>query len=391
MDTFHFSTVWLAILTSNLLILIVSAIFCHKKILLNAGYKLIAIFLILNVVRLFLPIQFPFVTSVPLPQGISKVIIGFFAPRFFTESYPISIYDISIIIWIIGILVKICLFVRSNGMIHRFILTFGRNVTKDSRYMAIMEQLSATDKGAYRIYEVPGITLPLLYGIRTPFILIPSDREYSDKTLRYILSHELSHSKHHDLWLKFGIQLLCILYWWNPCSYLLKKQLNLVIEMRIDDTITKEGDRKILEYVQSLLHVADNHHPVLSHKLGNVIGLFSETCTDLTKRFDMLMERNSKKNKSVNFILSCVICSIFIASYHFVFEAYYYVPEIEEISFNLIEANSYAVDNGDGTYDIFLFNECIDKVSSLEYYGEDLPVLTKEEFQHVQQDLSEQN
>lgn len=391
MNTFHFSTVWLAILTSNLLILIVSAIFCHKKILLNAGYKLIAIFLILNVVRLFLPIQFPFVTSVPLPQGISKVIIGFFAPRFFTESYPVSICDISILIWIVGILVKICLFVRTNRMIHCFILTFGRNVSKDSRYVTIMDQISATDKTLYRIYEIPGITAPLLYGFRNPYILIPADQEYSDKTLRYILNHEVTHYKHHDLWLKFGIQLLCLLYWWNLCSYLLRKQLNLVIEMRIDDTITQEGDHEALDYLHSLIHVADHDHAVLRHKLGNVIGFFSEANTDMTKRFDMLMERNSRKNKSVNLILICLICSIFIASYHFIFEAYYYNAEIGEASFTTSEANSFAVDNGDGTYDIYMFNACIDKVTSLEYYGEDLPVLTKEEFEHVQQDLSEQD
>ena len=92
MDTFSFSTLYMAILTSNLLLMIISVIICNKRILINAGYKLIAIFLILTAVRFILPIEFPFVTSIALPQGISKLIIEIFAPRFTLDNFNISIY-----------------------------------------------------------------------------------------------------------------------------------------------------------------------------------------------------------------------------------------------------------------------------------------------------------
>ena len=54
MDTFDISTVYMAILTTNLLLMIISVIICNKKILINAGYKLIAIFLILTAIRYIL-------------------------------------------------------------------------------------------------------------------------------------------------------------------------------------------------------------------------------------------------------------------------------------------------------------------------------------------------
>ena len=390
METFDFSTVLMAFLTSTLLLIILSVIFCHKKILLNAGYKLLSVFLILIAVRLFLPFEFPFATTVPLPEGISKVIIAILVNRFFTETSQLSIFDIFTYVWIAGILFKTCIFIRTNQMIKRFIFTFGKNVTKTSPYVTAMEDLCATDCCVLRIYEVPEITAPFLYGIKNPFILIPAGQNYDQKTLTYIIRHEVAHYKHHDLWLKLGVQLLTILYWWNPFSYLLRKQINQVIEMRIDDTIADEST-KVQEYLRCMIHVADSSDSILNHKLGNVISFLPGNETELTRRFAMLTERNQKKKNYINLLLICLICSILTLSYIIILEADYVVNEIESTSFNTRQVNSFAVDNGDGTYDIYMLGIYIDTVTSFEYYDEDMPILTKEAFERVQQENAKQD
>ena len=390
MEILNFSTVYMAILTSTLLLIILSVIFCHKKILLNAGYKLLAVFLILIAVRLFLPFEFPFATTIPLPEGISKVIIAFFKHRFFTETRPISIYHLFILTWIVGVLFKSYRFIRTNQMIKSYILAFGKNVTKTSPYAAALTDLCATDTCVLRIYEVPEITAPFLYGIKTPFILIPADQDYDQKTLTYIIRHEAAHYTHHDLWLKLGVQLLTIIYWWNPFSYLLRKQINLVIEMRIDDTIVDEND-KVQDYLQSLIHVAENRNSILNHKLGNVISFLPKSETELTRRFVMLAERNYQKKKGINIFLLCLISTIFILSYLIILEADYVVYDIEATSFNTGQVNSFAVDNTDGTYDIYILDIYIDTVTSFEYYGDDMPILTKEAFERVQQENAKQD
>ena len=206
MDTFHFSTVFMAIFTSNILLVIIAAIICNKKILINAGYKLISMFLILTAARFIFPIEFPFATTFPLPQGISKLIIEFFAPRFTIGKYDISICNCVILIWIIGVCIQTYRFVRTDGMIKRFIFTFGRNVTKDPHYAAILRNTYA-GHAPIRIFEVTGISTPFLYGFSKPYILVPSDENISEQTLTYILKHEISHYTHNDLWLKFGVQL----------------------------------------------------------------------------------------------------------------------------------------------------------------------------------------
>ena len=51
----------------------------------------------------------------------------------------------------------------------------------------------------------------------------------------------------------------------------------------------------------------------------------------------------------------------------------------------------HACKNENGTYSIYLSNMHIENTDSLEYYGDDIPVLTKEEFEHVQQEKPEQD
>jgi hypothetical protein len=106
MDIFDFSTVYMAVFASTLLLSIIAVIILNKKILFNAGYKLISIFLILTAVRFLLPIQFPFATNIILPQEISKIIIDFFAPRFAVGRFNLSICNIVIAIWISGTLIQ---------------------------------------------------------------------------------------------------------------------------------------------------------------------------------------------------------------------------------------------------------------------------------------------
>ena len=386
MNTFHFSTVLMAILTSNLLLSIIAVIILNKKILFNAGYKLISIFLVLTAVRFLLPIQFPFATNIIFPQEISKIIIGFFAPRFAMGSFHISICNSFIAIWLLGTVFQICCFFYKNRKILRYILIFGRNVTKHSRYASLLNEIyeSKTSRLPFRVFELPEVQSPFLFGFATPYIVVPSNFQCTEKELSYILKHETMHFKHHDLWIKFGTQMLTIIYWWNPLSYILRDHVNLAIEMRIDDNVTQMDQSEALEYMNCLYRLAEYQNDFFDRKMGNIIMFSQHEDTLMTRRFETFMQSNNKKNHVINIILCILIGCIYICSYLFIFEADYFTNEAEEESFRTIDVNSYAVDNGDGTYSVYVLDICVDIVDSLEYYGEDLPVLTKEEFEHVQ-------
>ncbi len=387
MGIFDFSTVYMAVLTSNLVLSLIAIIILNKKILFNAGYKLISIFLVLTAVRFMLPIQFPFVTNIVLSQETSKIIIEFYAPRFAVGRFNLSIYNIVIAIWISGTLIQIIRFIYTNRKILRYILIFGRNVTKHSRYADVLHKIyeSKTSRFPFRVFELPEVNSPFLFGFATPYIVVPSDFQCSDKELFYILKHETMHFKHNDLWIKFGAQLLTIFYWWNPLSYVFRDQVNLAIEMRIDDNVTEMDQGASLEYMNCLYRLAKFQDDFFNHKMGNIIMFSQHEDTLMTRRFETFVHGKVKKNYILNIALTLLIACIYICSYLFIFEAEYYTPEAEHTRFSSINVNTFAVVNQDGTYSIYIADVCVEIVDSLEYYGDDIPVITKEEFEHVQQ------
>ena len=50
---------------------------------------------------------------------------------------------------------------------------------------------------------------------------------------------------------------------------------------------------------------------------------------------------------------------------------------MNEQDFILTEENAYAILNEDGTYDIYLYGEYLETVTSLKYYDSSLPIYTR--------------
>jgi len=138
-NVFDFSTIYTAIITSNILLILIALIVSNEKILINAGYKLITIFLGVTAVRFLLPIEFPFATTVPLPQGISNFFVPLFTPLYTIAEVEITPILLIALVWIIGILVQGYRYYKANLIIYTRIFTTGRNVSKDARYVRIME------------------------------------------------------------------------------------------------------------------------------------------------------------------------------------------------------------------------------------------------------------
>lgn len=382
---FDFSTIYTAIFTCNILLAIIAIIIQNEKVMINAGYKLISIFLVLTAVRFLLPIQVPFVTTIPLPQGISGIIVPLFNPLFKVKDISITPIQFIAAVWIVGIVIQGYRFHRTNMAVRVRVLTTGRNVTKESRYAKVLGEIADKRVARLHIYEIPELKTPLICGLFRPYILFPSDFSCTDQQFSYILRHEVSHYLHHDLFIKFMTSLLTIVYWWNPFGYLLNRQINLVLEMKIDDTVTEDNDQEVLEYLRCLLHLAEYQDAVFSKPLSNAI---SFVCTEdkiLTKRFQMLLRRKQKKNYVLNLLLICLVGLIYVSSYLFIYEAYVHTSDFDPISFHADSINSFIVDNGDGTYDLYLADIKIEVLYSLDNYSNDIPVYTKEEYDHVQQ------
>lgn len=87
--------------------------------------------------------------------------------------------------------------------------------------------------------------------------------------------HEYLHWKRKDLWKKFIINIIGMIFWWNPLAYLLCKDLDQIIELNCDNAMSnKYSEMDTLYYLDTLTYMAGgrraNFDKVSSDTLGFV-------------------------------------------------------------------------------------------------------------------------
>lgn len=146
------------------------------------------------------------------------------------------------------------------------------------------------------------VTTPLLTGLLRPRIYLPSDR-YTWKELELLLSHELSHYRHHDLWYKLILQRVCIVYWFNPLLHWMRREADQDLEFLCDERIMKDGaHEERMQYNYLLAQTAAQRRNFYGLSSG-----FNGSLADLKKRMVNIMRAgNLKKGKFITFCFLAV-------------------------------------------------------------------------------------
>ena len=146
------------------------------------------------------------------------------------------------------------------------------------------------------------VTTPLLTGLLRPRIYLPSDR-YTWKELELLLSDELSHYRHHDLWYKLILQLVCIVYWFNPLLHWMRREADQDLEFLCDERIMKDGaHEERMQYNYLLAQTAAQRRNFYGLSTG-----FNGSLADLKKRMVNIMRAgNLKKGKFITFCFLAV-------------------------------------------------------------------------------------
>lgn len=119
---YTFSTVLMAFLASNILILLISLAFLNRNVLANAGSRLLAVLSGVVILRLLLPIEFPFTVNVNLPQILSDPLAIFCESCIEIWGIHVSCWHIFELIWVCGILVNLALGIRGCLLSRSYIL-----------------------------------------------------------------------------------------------------------------------------------------------------------------------------------------------------------------------------------------------------------------------------
>ena len=352
---FSISSVNMAILVSNLFIIFLFLIFRNRKIMFRLGLPLLVGFVILICVRMIFPVELLSIShNIYLPDLLATIVGETRRVRFFHDT--VSWWNILEIIWGCGILYSLLQYIKRNYDCQKYIREHAVILSDTSIPMQAFTQIKSetTKKSIQKIslLALPPLKSPVIYGLRRPCILIPDALKLSETEWRYVLLHEVNHYFHKDLYIKFLLHIICMIYWWNPFCRFLKNDTDTILEMRIDQTLADTPAHKV-EYLSCLLKTA-------SYQVATPLQTsdFSINFCDsvLARRFETLTQ---KQNKTISSLAVIVFVSIsffiYIASYFIIFEDDYYPPD--QFTDDIIiptEDNCFLIERSDGSYDLYL-------------------------------------
>lgn len=371
MIQFSFSSVLMTILTSNLLLILVTLFFRNEKMLARVGYRLTAVYCAVTLIRLIFPYELPFTKTVLLPSGVSDLFSMLRHPYEVVPGIYLSVWKVFCFLWLGGSILYIALFLLQYKLLKNLALRNSQDITEQEPYASLLREICGGKRyDRIRLHISPYAETPMIIGLLNPIILLPRDAEPTDIDVMYALRHEVCHYMHHDMWLKFGVNCLIAAYWWNPFTHLLNRQIDTLLEIRVDASVISEGEDASIGYVTSMLHYMSGSRGN-SDSTPKYMTMFLEKRSDLRHRLHMIQCNGKKPNFLLSFLILLVVLSLYLGSYLVIFENCSYDPLYQESESYIVpdQENCYAIENADGTYNIYFINwETPETVASLEHY-----------------------
>ena len=339
-----FFSVWMTVLWSSILILIFYVLRTKYQLIDICSVSGVIVLYLFCMMRMVIPVEFSW-TKVLFGGTLYNKIYYFFCIER-NIGNDISVFDMLRFIWYLGAFLILPHYVIQYVKVARY---FGdMPVQRNSKAAQIADEIwNGTKKPD--ILQTAAVKTPCCFGILRKKIIIP-DKLYTEEQLRFILLHECSHLKNNDILVKNLINILCAFYWWNPCVYLLKKDLSQSLEIRCDLTAVMELDYQLKsDYLAVVLNEYKD-----SLKAANSTGLRYDNPKLLLERFQLVAKEKCilvRKGIILAWIIS--ICLLLI-SYSFIFQTKYEAPkediETEQEAYEVNTSNSYLIKNEDGTY-----------------------------------------
>lgn len=376
-----FSTVLMTILISNLMLAIIAICFRNDKLMVGIGYKLMAVFCIVILARLLLPLELPFTKTLVYPKILSTVMTFFIHPWGSFLGIKLCLWTAFCIVWLVKAIVLWVRYFREHKTLRYFVTAYGTNVTEEEPYASMLRELcSEKQRQRVRIMTSSDVSSPLILGLRRPIILLPANVNVSSDDTYFAIKHEIYHYVHHDLWIKAFAKCLTIVYWWNPFCRQLNKRISTLMEMRIDEAIMQKDPDEAIRYVTSLHNHAINMDREMRDD-DDSASLCPKERSSLHQRIQLMSHLGEKKNILMCAGMLILILGIYIGSYLVILapcSSGYYLKEYHYTTKDSV----YAIEVEEDVYDIYSsWGFYLETTDSLEYYW-NITVYSSEEEYH---------
>lgn len=162
-------------------------------------------------------------------------------------------------------------------------------------------------KGMAKTRRIPAvsrtdrISTPLLTGLLRPIILLP-ERPFSPADLTLILTHEYTHYRYRDLFLKLFLLLTACVQWFNPLGWLLVRESGFLCEEACDWRITRHLDREERRRYGRILLETMDHCPE-----GGFSAALSDSGRLIEKRLKKMLHASPMKKRFVALAAAAVL------------------------------------------------------------------------------------
>ncbi len=231
-----------------------------------------------------------------------------------TDAFSLSYATIFTAIWIVGLGAGLWYFFIANINFNGKCKHTLRKISGCSlvnHINELQEQMLGTI--ALPVFESDVVSSPMLVGLITPKLVLPSDKEHwKEDELNWIVTHEICHYQSKDLWIKMVLMLVWCLNWFNPFVYIMKKRCYFHIELSCDEKVLKGHEKeKRGEYAGVLLAFASGRQEVSSFTTH-----FGDSKKRMKKRIDNMLDMGKKRKGVVAFLilfLSMVVNCMYIS------------------------------------------------------------------------------
>lgn len=266
----------------------------NKKLTGKIPMWVTVVFTIIVSLRLAFPVEF---------LGISHTFLSFeFLPPIdnvihknmttISNSFNISFYMVLLIIWAIVSGFFLLNYIFNCYRLHKIVKLTPQ---LDNKCLEILNNIRRERnlKFKTKIIQSSAVEFPAEWGFFSQTIFI-NDYNYSEDELRYILLHEIAHFKYGTNRLNLFLNILHMVFWWNPVIYLYKKYVNDIIEIYVDSKVTEGMDEPDkCDYIKCIFKVSEIIADTKTSNLKYVTPLIeSDSDKLLLKRFNVIKYKN---------------------------------------------------------------------------------------------------
>lgn len=220
----------------------------------------------------------------------------------------IILHTIIPILWLLGSVIGITIFVISNiGLINKIRKT---EKLKNYRIKNIQREckrkLKINKKIEIRIQKLKGS--PCIYGIMNPKILVPEDfEEKEDEIVENVFMHELSHYKRKDMITNCILLVMTVIHWFNPFVYAFFKKMRQEMELATDEiALSKMNKEEKKKYGLTLINLLETYQ---CEEIGAKMLCITDDSKNMQRRI-MRIKNSGKRAHKIISILSVLIIAI---------------------------------------------------------------------------------